>query len=111
MGNLALSWLGTVGYDAAWAQLWARTRLDMGLTMGFIDHLVKLPYSFFLRRSSGDLMMRLESNTMVRDILATGTLSAALDGSFASLPKMIVKTTTVRSGRITAQSTPIAVCL
>ncbi len=62
-----------------------RTRLDMGLTMGFIDHLVKLPYSFFLRRSSGDLMMRLQSNTMVRDILATGTLSAVLDGSFASL--------------------------
>src|SRR5207253_10137619 len=62
-----------------------RTRLDMGLTMGFIDHLVKLPYNFFLRRSSGDLMMRLQSNTVVRDILATGTLSAALDGSFASL--------------------------
>jgi ATP-binding cassette subfamily B protein len=62
-----------------------RTRLDMGLTMGFIDHLVKLPYSFFLRRSAGDLMMRLQSNTMVRDILATGTLSAVLDGSFASL--------------------------
>src|SRR5205807_8120134 len=62
-----------------------RTRLDMGLTMGFIDHMVKLPYSCFLRRSSGDLMMRLQSNTVVRDILATGTLSAALDGSFASL--------------------------
>src|SRR5207302_109913 len=62
-----------------------RTRLDMGLTMGFIDHLVKLPYNFFLRRSAGDLMMRLQSNTVVRDILATGTLSAVLDGSFASL--------------------------
>jgi ATP-binding cassette, subfamily B, bacterial len=62
-----------------------QTRLDMGLTMGFIDHLVKLPYSFFLRRSSGDLMMRLQSNTAVRDILATGTMSAVLDGSFASL--------------------------
>jgi ATP-binding cassette, subfamily B, bacterial len=62
-----------------------RTRLDMGLTMGFIDHLVKLPYNFFLRRSSGDLMMRLQSNTAVRDILATGTLSGVLDGSFASL--------------------------
>jgi ATP-binding cassette subfamily B protein len=62
-----------------------RTRLDMGLTMGFIDHLVKLPYGFFLRRSAGDLMMRLQSNTAVRDILATGTLSAVLDGSFASL--------------------------
>ena len=62
-----------------------RTRLDMGLTMGFVDHLVKLPYNFFLRRSSGDLMMRLQSNTVVRDILATGTMSAVLDGVFASL--------------------------
>jgi ATP-binding cassette subfamily B protein len=62
-----------------------QTRLDMGLTMGFIDHLVKLPYNFFLRRSSGDLMMRLSSNTAVRDILATGTMSAVLDGTFASL--------------------------
>jgi ATP-binding cassette, subfamily B, bacterial len=62
-----------------------QTRLDMGLTMGFIDHLVKLPYSFFLRRSSGDLMMRLQSNTAVRDILTSGTMSAVLDGAFASL--------------------------
>jgi len=62
-----------------------QTRLDMGLTMGFIDHLVKLPYNFFLRRSSGDLMMRLSSNMAVRDILASGTMSAVLDGTFASL--------------------------
>jgi ATP-binding cassette, subfamily B, bacterial len=62
-----------------------QTRLDLGLTMGFIDHLVKLPYSFFLRRSSGDLMMRLQSNTSVRDILASGTMSAILDGAFATL--------------------------
>jgi ABC-type bacteriocin/lantibiotic exporter with double-glycine peptidase domain len=62
-----------------------RTRLDMGLTMGFVDHLVELPYSFFLRRSSGDLMMRLQSNTSVREILATGTISAMLDGAFAGL--------------------------
>ena len=62
-----------------------QTRLDMGLSMGFIDHLVKLPYGFFLRRSSGDLMMRLQSNTAVRDILTSGTMSAVLDGAFASL--------------------------
>jgi ABC-type bacteriocin/lantibiotic exporter with double-glycine peptidase domain len=62
-----------------------QTRFDMGLTMGFIDHLVKLPYSFFLKRSSGDLMMRLQSNTAVRDILAASTMSAVLDGAFATL--------------------------
>ena len=80
-----------IGYSFLSAYLRARllvelrTRLDMGLTMGFVDHLVKLPYHFFLRRSSGDLMMRLQSNTVIRDILAAGTLSAVLDGVFAGL--------------------------
>jgi ATP-binding cassette subfamily B protein len=62
-----------------------RTRLDLGLTMGFVDHLVRLPYAFFLRRSSGDLMMRMQSNSAVREILTSGSLSALLDGAFASL--------------------------
>ena len=30
-------------------------------------------------------MMRLQSNTAVRDILTSGTMSAILDGAFASL--------------------------
>jgi ATP-binding cassette, subfamily B, bacterial len=67
-----------------------RTRLDMGLTMGFVDHLVELPYSFFLRRSSGDLMMRMQSNSSVREILTSGSLSALLDGVFASLYLMLL---------------------
>jgi ATP-binding cassette subfamily B protein len=62
-----------------------RTRLDLGMTMGFVDHLVELPYGFFLRRSAGDLMMRMQSNTSVREILTSGSLSAVLDGAFASL--------------------------
>ena len=62
-----------------------RTQLDMGLTTGFVDHLVELPYAFFLRRSSGDLMMRMQSNASVREILTSGSLSALLDGVFASL--------------------------
>jgi ATP-binding cassette, subfamily B, bacterial len=61
-----------------------RTRLDMGLTIGFVDHLVELPYTFFLRRSAGDLMMRMQSNTSAREILTSGSLSALLDGFFAS---------------------------
>ena len=60
-----------------------RTHLDMRLTMGFVDHLVELPYAFFLRRSSGDLMMRMQSNSSVREILTTGSMSALIDGTFA----------------------------
>jgi ATP-binding cassette subfamily B protein len=67
------------------ALLHLRTRLDVSLTTGFVDHLVDLPYGFFLQRSAGDLMMRLQSNANVREILTTGALSALLDGSLATL--------------------------
>jgi ATP-binding cassette, subfamily B, bacterial len=60
-----------------------RTKLDMQLTLGFVEHLVDLPYAFFLKRSAGDLMMRLRSNATVREILTTGALSALLDGTLA----------------------------
>jgi ABC-type bacteriocin/lantibiotic exporter with double-glycine peptidase domain len=62
-----------------------RTRLDVDLTQQFVHHLVALPYSFFLGRTAGDLMMRLRSNATVREILTTGTLSALLDGTLAGL--------------------------
>jgi ATP-binding cassette, subfamily B, bacterial len=62
-----------------------RTRLDVSLTTTFVEHLVDLPYAFFLGRSAGDLMMRLQSNTVVREFLTTGTISALIDGSLASL--------------------------
>jgi ATP-binding cassette subfamily B protein len=62
-----------------------RTHLDLRLTMSFVQHLVHLPYPYFLGRSAGDLMMRLQSNTVVREFLTTGTISALIDGSLASL--------------------------
>src|SRR6266545_3521674 len=62
-----------------------RTKLDMQLTLGFVEHLVDLPYAFFLKRSGGDLAMRLQSNAEVREILTTGALSAVLDGAFACI--------------------------
>jgi ATP-binding cassette subfamily B protein len=62
-----------------------RTRLDVRLTTAFVEHLVDLPYSFFLGRSAGDLAMRLDSHTIVREFLTTGALAALIDGGLASL--------------------------
>ena len=61
-----------------------RSRLDVDMTLDFLEHLVDLPYAFFLKRSSGDLMMRLRSNATVREILTTGTIAALLDGALAT---------------------------
>jgi ABC-type bacteriocin/lantibiotic exporter with double-glycine peptidase domain len=58
-----------------------RTVLDSRMTLGFLDHLLQLPFSFFHQRPTGDLMMRLNSNAVIREILTTGTLSTLLDGT------------------------------
>jgi ATP-binding cassette, subfamily B, bacterial len=60
-----------------------RTLLDASLTLDFLDHLIALPYTFFQRRSAGDLMMRLNSNSTIRELLTSSVLSALLDGAIA----------------------------
>jgi ATP-binding cassette, subfamily B, bacterial len=58
-----------------------RTNLDVRLTLGFLEHMVSLPFVFFQTRSAGDLMMRVNSNTQMRELLTSNTLSALLDGT------------------------------
>ncbi|MCX4240916.1 peptidase domain-containing ABC transporter [Paraliomyxa miuraensis] len=64
--------------------LMLRSRLDLELSLGFLEHLTSLPFAFFQRRSSGDLMMRVNSHATIRELLTTSTLSALLDGSFVA---------------------------
>jgi len=65
--------------------LYLRTHLDSRMTLDFLDHLVDLPYAFFQQRSAGDLLMRLSSNAMVREILTSSALSGVLDGLLVTL--------------------------
>src|SRR5262249_9733635 len=58
-----------------------RTMLDVKLTLGFVDHMVSLPYPYFQIRRAGDLMTRLNSNAIVRQQLPSTTLSVVLDGT------------------------------
>jgi ABC-type bacteriocin/lantibiotic exporter with double-glycine peptidase domain len=60
-----------------------RTRMDARMTLGFLGHLLRLPYAFFTRRTSGDLMARVQSNTQIRELLTSSLLSTLLDGGLA----------------------------
>ena len=62
-----------------------RTELDARSTLGFVEHLMSLPYAFFQRRSAGDLLARINSNVMIRDTVTAGALSTLIDGSLAAL--------------------------
>lgn len=60
-----------------------RTKLDTKMTFSFVSHLLSLPYAFFNRRSAGDLLLRVGSNTQIRDMLTSSLLSTLLDGALA----------------------------
>jgi ATP-binding cassette subfamily B protein len=77
-----------------------RTVLDVRSTLGFLDHLVKLPFRFFQQRSDGDLMMRLGSNGTVREMVTSKSLAALLDGTFVLLYGAIVFAVNAKLGFI-----------
>ena len=62
-----------------------RIALDTRMTLGFLDHMVSLPFSFVQRRSTGDLMMRVDSNGTVRETVTQKSLAAVIDGLFVLL--------------------------
>lgn len=84
---LGVGLVGIVGFTffasliRSWLLLEMRTVFDARLSIDFVEHLVGLTYSFFQRRSAGDLLMRLNSNIMVRQVLTSSVLSGILDGS------------------------------
>ena len=75
-----------------------QTHLDARLTEGFFRHLLHLPFRFFQARNSGDLLMRLSSNAMIREILTTQLLAVLLDGPFALLYLAILLTVAPKFG-------------
>jgi ABC-type bacteriocin/lantibiotic exporter with double-glycine peptidase domain len=55
-------------------------RCDRQMMQRFFRHLLALPLPFFEQRTHGDLLMRLGSNSVVREIVTGQTLSLVLDG-------------------------------
>ena len=72
---------GSVAYLRGALLIRLERQVDSHMMLGFFQHLLSLPYRFFQQRSSGDLLMRLASNSTIREALASYTTSAVLDGA------------------------------
>jgi ATP-binding cassette, subfamily B, bacterial len=59
--------------------LYLQGRLDTHAMIGFCSHLLRLPLRYFQQRSTGDVLMRIGSIAVLRDMLTTQTLSSVLD--------------------------------
>lgn len=62
-----------------------QARVDQALMHKFFEKLLGLRYEFFQNHSSGDLIMRLGSNSVLRDVLTNQLLATALDVSLISI--------------------------
>jgi ATP-binding cassette, subfamily B, bacterial len=78
--GLYLASYGVVALSRSLVLLRLQVMVDERTMTGFFEHLLSLPFSFFQVRSAGDLMMRLSSNSIVRELLSQQLLSLATDG-------------------------------
>lgn len=62
-----------------WLLVYLRARIDIHMMLDFVERLLALPYSFFQQRSTGDLLSRMSSNTLIRETLSNQLLSTLLD--------------------------------
>ena len=67
-----------------------RAVLDTRMTIGFLDHMMALPFGFFQRRSAGDLLMRVSSNSTVREMVTSQSIGVLLDGGFVVIYAVII---------------------
>lgn len=61
--------------------IYLQTHIDAQMMLDFFEHLLSLPYRFFQLRLNGDLLSRVNSNTVIRDLLTSQLISTLLDGS------------------------------
>ena len=64
-------------------QLRVETKSNLNLQGGLMDHLLRLPVSFYKKYSSGDLTNRALSINTIRQILSNTVLTAVLSGTFS----------------------------
>jgi ATP-binding cassette, subfamily B, bacterial len=62
--------------------VYLQARVDLHMMFDFFEHLLTLPLRFFQQRSSGDLLARLGSNAVIRDLLSNQLVSTVLDSGF-----------------------------
>jgi ATP-binding cassette subfamily B protein len=67
-----------------WLLVYLRARIDITMMLGFVEHLLALPYRYFQQRSTGDLLSRVSSNAMLRELLSNQLLSSVVDSGLVT---------------------------
>ncbi|MGR0116371.1 peptidase domain-containing ABC transporter [Ralstonia pseudosolanacearum] len=68
-----------------WMVMWLSSHFTIGWTGNVFQHLMKLPYAYFLKRHLGDIVSRFGAINTIQQTLTTRFVEAILDGLMASV--------------------------
>ena len=70
--------------------LYLATRLETSAERGFLEHLLRLPFSFLQKKTLGDMLQAFGGLTTARELLAERALGAFLDGAMAAVYLLVM---------------------
>lgn len=70
--------------------LYLSRKIDLPLLMGYYDHIIHLPYQFFITRKVGDVLTRFQDAMTIKDIFTSVSISLVLDISLAFITGIIL---------------------
>lgn len=70
--------------------LFLSRKVDIPLLLGYYDHIIHLPYSFFSSRKVGDIITRFQDAMTIKDIFTTVSISLILDISLSIISSIIL---------------------
>jgi ATP-binding cassette, subfamily B, bacterial len=80
-GALAIAMMLVTGeYVRQYLLVQIRGLLELDLSVGFLDHIMRLPFSFFQVRQAGDIGARMSSMAYIRQVMSASAISTVLDG-------------------------------
>lgn len=70
--------------------LFLSRKIDIPVLMGYYDHIIHLPYSFFGSRKTGDIITRFQDAMTIKNIFTSVSLSLGLDITLALLSSVLL---------------------
>lgn len=70
--------------------LFLSRKIDIPVMLGYYDHIMHLPYSFFGSRKVGDIITRFQDAMTIKDIFTSVSLSLGLDITLALLSSVLL---------------------
>lgn len=70
--------------------LYLSRKVDIPILMGYYDHIMHLPYNFFVSRKIGDIITRFQDAMTIKDIFTSASLSLILDFGLSLISAVVL---------------------